>query len=320
MKPSSSSLARNIFNDFLLLFYQRIIRYSSMQINHDTKFFGILGFPLSHTLSPVIHNQLFAEYKVNALYIVLEKEKPTRNILLGKDNIFLSGLSVTIPHKEWAFSIANKHDEASEYMRASNTLIRQESQIHSYNTDGYGAVRSIENYKRNFFESNSSGNILILGSGGSAKGISYSLVKRGLTSSKITIAARNEKNGKKLVSTLNSIQNGISNYCSLNEVEKDSKRFSLIINTTPVGMKGKTDSQILSEKFFNKSQTLFDIVYNPLETPLVKMAKKQGAKIIPGYEMLLFQAMEQFRLFTQVRVDKKRISLVRKWLLEKLKA
>lgn len=290
-----------------------------MQINRDTKYLGILGFPLSHTLSPVIHNGLFNEYDVNAIYIVLEKETPSRNLLLGKETISLSGLSVTIPHKEWAYKIADNSDEASTNMKASNTLVRFDSKISAYNTDGYGAVRSIEEYKRGFFESKNSGDILILGSGGSAKGISYSLVKRGLASSKIVIAARNEKTGKNLVKTLNKIQSGIAGYSSLDAIEKDSKRFSLIINTTPVGMKGKTDSQILSEKFFHKSQTLFDIVYNPLETPLVKMAKKNGSKIIPGYEMLLYQAMEQFRLFTEVQVDNKRISLVRKWILQKLK-
>ena len=246
-----------------------------MQINRDTKYFGILGFPLSHTLSPVIHNGLFNEYDVNAIYIVLEKETPSRNLLLGKETISLSGLSVTIPHKEWAYKIADNSDEASTNMKASNTLVRFDSKISAYNTDGYGAVRSIEEYKRGFFESKNSGDILILGSGGSAKGISYSLVKRGLASSKIVIAARNEKTGKNLVKTLNKIQSGIAGYSSLDAIEKDSKRFSLIINTTPVGMKGKTDSQILSEKFFHKSQTLFDIVYNPLETPLVKMAKKK---------------------------------------------
>jgi shikimate dehydrogenase len=290
-----------------------------MQINRDTMFFGILGFPLSHTLSPVIHNGLFGEYGVNALYIVLEKEKPNRNLILGKESISLFGLSVTIPHKEWAFKIADYKDEASTNMKASNTLVRSESKINAYNTDGYGAVRSIEEYKRDFFESKSAGDILILGSGGSAKGISYSLVKRGLSSSKIVIAARNKKTGKALVKTLNTIENGISEYLPLDSLEANKKRFSLIINTTPVGMKGKTDSQIVSDTFFSKSQTLFDIVYNPLETPLVKMAKKNGARIIPGYEMLLYQAMEQFRLFTTIQVDNKRISLVRKWLLAKLK-
>ncbi len=290
-----------------------------MQINRDTKFFGILGFPLSHTLSPVIHNGLFAEYGVNAIYVVLEKEKPILKFLFGIDGISFSGLSVTIPHKEWAFKIADYADEASTNMKASNTLIRVDSKVNAYNTDGYGAVRSIEEYKRDFFESKSSGDILILGSGGSAKGIAYSLVKRGLTSSKIVIAARNKRTGSHLMKTLNAMQTGIAEYSSLDAVKENSKRFSLIINTTPVGMKGKTDSQILSEKFFSKSQTLFDIVYNPLETPLVKMAKKNGTNIIPGYEMLLHQAMEQFRLFTEIPVDTKHISLVRKWLLNHLK-
>ena len=95
-----------------------------------------LGFFISHTLSPVIHNGLFGEYGVNALYIILEKEKPTRNLILGKESISLSGLSVTIPHKEWAFKIADYKDEASTNMKASNTLVRFDSKINAYNTDG----------------------------------------------------------------------------------------------------------------------------------------------------------------------------------------
>ncbi|HMV43609.1 MAG TPA: shikimate dehydrogenase [Leptospiraceae bacterium] len=289
-----------------------------MKISRDTKFFGILGFPLGHTLSPVIHNGLFEEYNFNGLYIVFEKEKPSRNLFFGKDSIPLEGLSVTIPHKEWAFKQADHRDEASTHMQASNTLVRVQSKLNAYNTDGYGAIRSIEEYKRNFFETGK-GDILILGSGGSAKGISYSLVKRGLSAQKIVVAARNEKTGKALVQKLNSMQKEISEYATLESIQKESKRYSLIINTTPVGMKGKKDSQILSEDFFIKSHSLFDIVYNPLETPLVKLAKKKKVKIIPGYEMLLYQAMEQFRLFTGIRVDNKRISLVRKWLLKNLK-
>lgn len=290
-----------------------------MKITRDTKIFGILGFPLSHTLSPVIHNGLFTEYNFNGIYLVFEKEKPSRNLFFSKELLPIEGLSVTIPHKEWAFKQADYKDEASTNMQASNTLIRNESKLSAYNTDGYGAVRSIEEYKRNFFESDKVGDILILGSGGSAKGIAYSLVKRGLASKKIVIAARNPKTGKALVKKINTIQKDICEYSTLDAIQKESQKFSLIINTTPVGMKGKKDSQILNEDFFSKNQTLFDIVYNPLETPLVQMAKKKKVKIIPGYEMLLYQAMEQFRLFTGIHVDNARISLVRKWLLQNLK-
>jgi shikimate dehydrogenase len=289
-----------------------------LSINKETKFFGILGYPLSHTLSPLIHNYLLTEYRQNAVYIVLEKEFPDKFTLL-KDRglIKMSGLSVTIPHKEWAFDISDENgDEAARIMGAANTLVLQDDgQVFSYNTDGLGALQAIRESKRNVFGSNF--DILILGSGGSAKGIAYEILKSEF-SGKLVVAARNKEKGRELVQTLNTVRHESSEFCLLNELEPTGNRFQIIINTTPVGMKGVDAKPILTEGFIQKKHIVFDIVYNPLITPLVAEAVRVGAKVIPGYEMLLYQAMEQFRLFTNISVSGKYVKEVRKLLEEKL--
>lgn len=289
-----------------------------LKINKDTKFFGVLGYPLSHTLSPLVHNFLFEEYKQNAIYIVLEKEHPDK-FTLFKDRglIRMSGVSVTIPHKEWAFDISDESgDESSRVMGAANTLIlKEDGQIFSYNTDGIGALKAILENKKNIFSTKF--DTLILGSGGSAKGIAFELLRSEFQGN-ITIAARNKEKGNELIQSLNKLFIGRSEFIPLSELEKDTSRYGLIINTTPVGMKGINAKPILTEEHINKKQIIFDIVYNPINTPLVEIAQKVGAKIIPGYEMFLYQAMEQFKLFTGITVSSKNISIVKKLLEDTL--
>ncbi|MDX1958782.1 MAG: shikimate dehydrogenase [Leptospiraceae bacterium] len=288
-------------------------------INHETKFYGILGFPLSHTLSPLIHNTLFSEYGINSVYLVFERENPDKYSLLKEREgiIKLQGLSVTIPHKQWAFQIADETDETSLAMQASNTIVlNTEGNINCYNTDGIGAVIAIESAKSNFFSTKK--DVLILGSGGGARGISYEILRKNFAG-KIVIASRNEETGKAIVNLLNGIKTHSSEFIPLDKIESESKRFSLIIQTTPVGMKGKEGGSLLKEGFLQKNQILFDIVYNPTKTPLVQLALKAGCKIIPGYEMLRYQALEQFRLFTGITVSQRNSKLIQKILEDKLR-
>ncbi len=286
-------------------------------IDRETKFFGILGYPLAHTLSPLIHNTLFSEYKQNALYLVFEKEHPDKFTLFKEKGLIkIYGLSVTIPHKEWAYTISDECDETGKAMESANTLILNlEGSIQGHNTDGIGAVKAILEAKKNFLSITK--DVLILGSGGSARGISYALLKSGF-SNKIVIGARNEEKGKQIVSSLNLVKPLSSEYLSVEEVIKQKKRFYLIINTTPVGMKGINDLPILPDDFFSKTQMIFDIVYNPTKTPMVLAGIKAGAKVIPGYEMLLYQAMEQFKLFSGISPSTKHINQIRKLLESKL--
>lgn len=282
---------------------------NTRSINSKTKIFAIIGNPLTHTLSPLMHNGLFQHYDLDALYLVAEMTDPGQQLPVFEQIMPLKGLSVTIPHKEWAYRYAQYTDENSGYMQAANTLIWQENGIHAYNTDGPGALSAIENV----LPTGPQGDILIIGNGGSARGILYTLIGKKWPG-KIYLAARNITKAEALLEKISSLSSQPMQTIALTEVEKIRDSVELVVQTTPVGMKNATAGCVISADFFHEKHWLFDIVYNPLQTALVVAASQRGSKIIPGYEMLLYQGMEQFYRFTGIQPDRQAVSLVRDWL------
>ncbi len=296
--------------------------YEKCMYTNNTKIYGILGFPLGHTLSPLIHNYLFDQSHFNGVYLVFERRDWPEIGLAPLQKVGIRGLSVTIPFKEWAFQAAGTACETSQRMKASNTLLLEDGKITAKNTDGEGALQSILTMDKDLLSASDSSQILILGSGGSAKGILYAITdyiksQNKIIQKKIRILARNEKASIDMINSLDSTDL-ISNI-GYEEAIEESKNFSLILHTTPIGMKGIDGDPLLPKNFFHKHSTLFDIVYNPLETELVKFAKAKKANIIPGYSMLLFQAIRQFEYFTGIEAKKKWVNELSKLLLKKLK-
>ena len=284
--------------------------------NNETEIFGITGYPLGHTFSPLIHNFLFSRYKYNGIYLVFENKKPDMKFIKALRQLGVRGLSVTIPHKEWAYRTGEIRDRISTEMKASNTVLFGEKTA-VYNTDGPGAVEAIRFMHKNFFSDKGKKDILILGSGGSARGIAFALLDENLGGRKILISSRNKKTGSDIVRKLNKNRDKISSYIPLSEVSS-LKNVELVIQTTPLGMKGQNGELLLPPAWFTPDHIIFDIVYNPVRTPLVKAALKKGSKIIPGYEMLIFQAMRQFELFTGIKPGPKEIHHVREMITSRL--
>nr|WP_244288329.1 shikimate dehydrogenase [Leptospira congkakensis] len=282
-----------------------------------------MGYPLGHTLSPWIHNTLFQLTGYDGVYLVFENQNWKEIGLRPLIDLGVKGVSVTIPFKEWAYSQANDVCTTSKTMGSSNTLLFREG-IQAVNTDGTGAVRSIIKSNSKLLDPKIEKQILVLGSGGSAKGILFAIAEslkqnigNGKIQRKVKILARNESATKEILQSLeNPDWLGVT---SKEESLKDAGNYDLIIHTTPVGMKGFGGEPLLHKNFFTKKHTLFDIVYNPLETDLVKQAKKKKAEIIPGYHMLLYQGIRQFELFTNLEVKSKWIEKVESLLLKQLK-
>nr|WP_281492567.1 shikimate dehydrogenase [Leptospira bourretii] len=282
-----------------------------------------MGYPLGHTLSPWIHNTLFQLSGYDGVYLVFENERWNEIGLLPLIDLGVRGVSVTIPFKEWAYSQANIVCKASQTMGSSNTLLFREG-IEAVNTDGTGAVRSILQANPDLLDPHLEKQILVLGSGGSAKGIIFSIAeflqnnaKQGKIQRKVKILARNEVATNEILNSL-----GNPEWLGVTTKEKsmeEAENYDLVIHTTPVGMKGFGGEPILNSDFFTKKHTLFDIVYNPLETDLVKQAKKKKAEIIPGYHMLLYQGIRQFELFTNIKTKQKWIGKVESLLFKQLK-
>ncbi|XDD47259.1 shikimate dehydrogenase [Leptospira sp. WS39.C2] len=288
-----------------------------------TEIFGILGYPLGHTLSPWIHNTLFKLSGYDGVYLVFENENWKQIGLKPLLDLGVKAVSVTIPFKEWAYSQANTVCETSKTMASSNTLLLRNG-IEAVNTDGTGAIISIKQQNADLVNPTIEKKILVLGSGGSAKGILFSIGKELETNTsqqsikrKVQMLARNS-------GTMSEIEQSLGKpkwleRTTKEEVAKNKDDYDLIIHTTPVGMKGVGGEPILDSHFFTKKHTLFDIVYNPLETDLVKEAKKKKAEIIPGYYMLLYQGIRQFELFTNITAKKKWIKQVESILFNQLK-
>nr|WP_244241877.1 shikimate dehydrogenase [Leptospira kanakyensis] len=282
-----------------------------------------MGYPLGHTLSPWIHNTLFQLSGYDGVYLVFENQNWKEIGLRPLIDLGVKGVSVTIPFKEWAYSQANIVCTTSKTMGSSNTLLFREG-VQAVNTDGSGAVRSITKANSKLLDPGIEKQILVLGSGGSAKGILFAIaesLKQNLGNEKIQrkvkILARNESATKEIIQSLeNPDWLGVT---TQEESLKEAENYDLVIHTTPVGMKGFGGEPLLHKNFFTKKHTLFDIVYNPLETDLVKQAKKKKAEIIPGYHMLLYQGIRQFELFTNLEVKTKWIKKVESLLLKQLK-
>ncbi|WCL50383.1 shikimate dehydrogenase family protein [Leptospira sp. GIMC2001] len=308
---------------------------NNLRFSNETEIFGIIGNPLSHTLSPVLHNGLFQDHRMNRVYMVFPIENPTKDELLTLNRYGLRGLSVTIPYKEWAYQIADILDPTAERMGAANTLLFTDKGIVAYNTDGIGALESILNKNPKLVEQSESGDILILGYGGSARGIAFAIldymmqkskpdmngssIDKGIIQKKIFIAGRDPIKAENLIQDLRKFSHLLIDFIPLEKIEPNSlDNVKLLIHTTPAGMKNNSIENIIPNNCIHSSMTVFDIVYNPKKTNLLIAAKKKSAKIIYGLDMLLYQGMRQFELFTGVSPTKKDIRKSKQRLIKNL--
>ena len=261
----------------------------------------VVGFPVWHSLSPKIHNFL---YEINSLkdFVYTKCEIKPEKIEKLKEIVKtfnLRGVSITSPYKEKIMEIVDFLDEKAKQVGAVNTLFIDNGKIYGYNTDYIGVFNALANGA-----DLKDKNVAIFGSGGGAKSAVIACLE--LTKNIVLFNRTKEKNdyfAKK---------NGIKS-CSLDEF--DSSKFDVIINATTVGL--GTQKSIISRKQIFKNQVVFDMVYNPLDTKLLKNAVLQGAKIIYGIDMLIYQAIKQYEIYTRQTVEKQQILRLKKELISR---
>jgi len=259
------------------------------------KKFAILAYPASHSLSPAMHNSVFA--KIQKENFVYKREEISPENLTDFMNTFVNdsdylGLSVSVPHKEKVISFCDITDEAVEYIGAVNTVYKKNGNICGTNTDWTGFKKSLEKqydaHKKRY---------LVLGSGGASRAIIYALLKCEAT--QIYIWNRTEESAKKLVEHFSKISDKIF-FASSEKLQEISLETDCIINTTSVGMTGALENiSPFPKQLFQPFHSAFDIVYTPKETVFLKDCKNAGGKSMSGEEMLLLQAVEQSKLFTE---------------------
>lgn len=265
-----------------------------MRINGNTVVCGIFGDPVAHSLSPVMHNAAFKELGLNWVYLPFRVTAGNLSAAVSAvKSLGMAGVNVTVPHKENIINYLEKLTDEAFLIGAVNTIINREGCLIGDNTDGKGFIKSLAE-ARFLPEGRAS---LILGSGGAARAVAVALVQAGC---RLALANRTLSRAQKLVGLLKErlgVQVPVFRY---DEINSDMvQEFDLIVNTTPLGMHPHVDScPPLPVNSFHEGQLVYDLVYNPRETKLMKLARERGAKALNGLGMLLYQGVFAFELWT----------------------
>ena len=255
--------------------------YRIDQVDAATKVYGVAGNPIRSSLSPIMMNTAFRRETVNAVYLALQANKLS-DLLKLVDEIPIQGLSVTMPLKQEIMAHLEKTDPLSAKIGACNTVLRaQDGKLYGFNTDVAGITGPLE--KRMSLRG---AKVLVLGAGGAARAAVFGLRDKG---AEVFILNRTAETAQKLAR-----QSGSKT------IKKDAvakTQFDVIINATPIGMAGIRAPQLLEANDLN-TKLVFDLVYNPLETPLLRMARQKGIPIVTGIEMFVQQGARQFEIFT----------------------
>jgi len=274
-----------------LSFQQMSDVYRYDQLGPETAVYGVVADPIGHSLSPQIHNAAFAQAEMNAVYCpfrvpVDDLEQFVKDV----PRLGIRGLSVTIPHKEAISRHLTKVDPAAKGIAAVNTVLFRDGQIIGYNTDYKAAMDSIE---RGLGRADGSSSpltgkrVLVLGAGGVSRAIMYGLQKRG---AKATIASRTRDRADKLAKEFGG-----------RAVEWNARHnadVEVLVNGTPIGMHPNVDETPFNRSYLRPGMLVFDTVYNPESTLLIKEAREHSCRVATGVEMFVGQAALQYQLFT----------------------
>lgn len=250
------------------------------------KFLAVIGDPISHSKSPRIHNNAIQALKLDGIYTRYHLQDFNQ---LKEDflKLGLNGANITLPFKEKALEIADIKDEFAKNIGSANTLCLKDNKIYAYNTDALGFLEVIKEFK-NIKKA------LILGAGGTALALAFSLKQKGI---KVCVANRSEKRFKEFSSYETSLYENLSNF-----------DFDFVINSTSAGLKDDDlpCDAILLNKILNNAKFAFEVIYGK-ETPFLKLCKKHNLKIKDGFEMLLWQGVFAFELFFDIKDQREEI-------------
>ncbi len=255
--------------------------YRLDRITPKTRLYGVAGSHVRSSLSPLMHNTAFRCRALDAVYLPLQVDA-VDDLLNVVRELPIDGLSVTMPYKQQVLSHLDSVDALSRRIGAVNTVLRaSDGKLYGFNTDVAGVTDPLEQRLRL-----KGARVLLLGAGGAARAAAFGVADKGAT---IAIANRTSEAAQTLAEQVGA--------AVLHRGELRHERFDVLINATPMGMTGYSDAPpLLPEEM--RADLVFDLVYNPLETPLLRMAREQGLAVISGLEMFLAQGARQFEMWT----------------------
>ncbi|MBU0477544.1 shikimate dehydrogenase [bacterium] len=280
-----------------------------------TQLCAVIGNPIEHSLSPAIHNAAFDHLGLNYVYVAF-RVRDVSSAIAGIRGLGIKGISVTIPHKVEIIKYLDETDEVAMQISSVNTIVNENGNLKGCTTDGTAAVRSLKEKGLDI----KGKRILILGSGGAARAIAFTLVMKEKPAS-LVIGGIIKDELDKLVQDVKGFSSLDSKYLMgfiTNEksLEKRIQDVDILIQCTPVGMHPKTDNTPVPKRLLRDSLAVFDIIYNPLKTRLIRDAEETGCVVVSGIDMFVYQAALQFELWTGKTAP---IKVMKKVLLENLK-
>ena len=273
--------------------------YRYKKIGPNTKVLGVVADPVGHSLSPRVHNACFESAGLDMIYLPFRV--PAEHLQSFIDvchHLDILGLSVTIPHKERILKSLDGYDSHVKGIKAANTVVNKDNRYFGYNTDCDAAISCLTEkfaeIKRG--ESLKGQVVLILGSGGTARSVAFGLKELG---AEIRICGRDYRKAENLANALG---------CKyLDWPSRQNFEYDILVNTTPVGMHPNVDETPFDTAWLKKRAIVFDVVYNPEQTLLIKQAREFGCETITGIDMFVRQAAAQFKLFTGQNADEELI-------------
>jgi shikimate dehydrogenase len=260
-------------------------------IDAETELYGVIGNPVHHSLSPIIHNGAFKRLGWNAVYLAFEV-KNVEEAVRGIRGLGVRGVSVTLPFKTKVIPFLDKVEGLAKKIGAVNTIVNRRGKLIGYNTDCDGALEALEEKmdlggKR----------VVLLGAGGAARAMGFGLKERGL---RLIVVNRSKERGQALSKELRCDYLPISFLVRMKAGELEA---DVIINATSLGMYPRDGKTPIPKELLKKGMMVMDIVYQPLQTKLLREAKEKGCVTVDGLEMLIRQGMAQFEIWTGRKLE-----------------
>jgi len=269
------------------------------KLSGHTKPYAVLGHPIGHTLSPVMHNASMESLGLDAIYLAFDVH-PDRliSVLASMRDMGFGGVNLTVPLKEIAFQHLTDLDESARIMGAVNTVSFHDENMRGHNTDGYGFVQAVNEA---FGPSIKQEHLFVLGTGGAGRAVALTCAGQGAAS--LTLSDLDLDRCERVADEIRRVAPALPvSIVTGSDATQAARTADIIIQSTPVGMK-KDDPSLLPPEAFRTGQKVYDLIYMYPETALLKIARDRGAQVANGLGMLLHQGARAFTIWTGLEPD-----------------
>jgi len=277
------------------------------EINGKTKIIGVIGENIENSLSPLLHNQIILKHSLNFRYLPFQvAETDLGEAIQSIRALNIRGVNITFPYKEKAIEFLDEVEESARRIGAVNTIVNNKGNLTGYNTDVIGFKKTFQEVGKFTIKKKKA---VILGAGGAARAVIYSLLEEGIE--EISIFNRTLEKTEKIKQGFSPFfpESNINIFSfEQNDLKDKIKKANLLVNATSVGMASQLDNTPLpDEKLFHPDLLVYDLIYHPAKTFFLRQAERVGAKIINGLPMLVYQGIESFYLWTGFKPEEKEI-------------